>query len=144
MGTVTFHSGVSDKLAYTYRLVRKIWRSGQRVVVTGSTDQLARLDSLLWTFEKDEFLPHARLHAGRPLAAHLSRTPVLLADVATEAGHAEVLVNLGPSGVPGHGGFARVNEVVADSADEVQSGRLRWRAYVAEGLAPINFAVNAA
>jgi DNA polymerase-3 subunit chi len=144
MGSVTFHTGVSDKLAYTCRLVRKIWRSGQRVVVTGSPDQLARLDALLWTFEKQEFLPHARLRAGQPLAAHLSRTPVVLADIAAEAGQAEVLVNLGPLSVPGCAGFARVNEVVADSADEVQNGRVRWRACVSAGLAPVNHAVGTA
>ena len=142
MGTVAFHSGVSDKLVYTCRLVRKAWRSGQRVVVTGSADQLARLDKLLWTFDKAEFLPHARLRAGRPLAAHLSPTPVLLADVATEAGHGEVLVNLGPDCVSGHRDFARVIEVVADSADEIQRGRLRWRAYVAEGIKPDNHEAN--
>ena len=143
MGTVDFHSGVTDKLAYTCRLVRKAWRSGQRVVVTGSADQLARLDSLLWTFDKAEFLPHARLRAGQVLAAHLGRTPVLLADVAAEAGHGEVLVNLGPDCVAGHRDFARVIEVVADSADEIQRGRLRWRAYVAEGIKPDNHAASA-
>ena len=144
MGTVAFHSGVTDKLVYTCRLVRKAWRSGQRVVVTGPADQLARLDSLLWTFEKGEFLPHARLRAGQALATHLGRTPVLLADVAAEAGHGEVLVNLGPARAPGHADFARVIEVVADSADEVQSGRQRWRAYLAEGIKPVNRAANAA
>ena len=144
MGTVTFHSGVADKLGYTCRLVRRAWRSGLRVVVTGSADQLARLDNLLWTFEKDEFLPHARLRAGQPLAAHLARTPVLLADVAAEAGHGEVLVNLGPLAVAEHGRFARVNEVVADSAADIQNGRLRWRAYVAEGLMPVNNPVGEA
>ena len=143
MSTVIFHSGVTDKLAYTCRLVRKAWRSGQRVVVTGSADQLARLDSLLWTFEKGEFLPHARLRAGQALAAHLGRTPVLLADVATEAGHGEVLVNLGPLGVPGHGHFTRINELVADSDEDVQSGRQRWRAYLAQGVQPINHPANA-
>ena len=143
MSTVTFHSGVTDKLAYTCRLVRKAWRSGRRVVVTGSVDQLARLDGLLWTFEKGEFLPHARLRAGQALAAHLGRTPVLLADVAAEAGHGEVLVNLGPALVPGHGDFARVNEVVAESTEDVQSGRQRWRAYLAEGVQPINHPASA-
>ena len=144
MGTVDFHSGVTDKLAYTCRLVRKAWRSGQRVVVTGSAEQLARLDSLLWTFDKAEFLPHARLRAGQVLAAHLGRTPVLLADVAAEAGHGEVLVNLGPAGVPAHADFARVIEVVADRSDEIQSGRLRWRAYLAEGVTPVNHPANTA
>ena len=144
MGTVAFHTAVADKLGYTCRLVRKAWRSGQRVVVTGSTEQLASLDSLLWTFEKDEFLPHARLLAGRPLADHLGRTPVLLADVAAEAGPAEVLINLGPAPVEGALAYAKVFEVVADSADEIQSGRQRWRGYLAAGITPTNHVASAA
>ena len=148
MGTVAFHTAVADKLGYTCRLVRKAWRSGQRVVVTGSTEQLASLDSLLWTFDKDEFLPHARLLAGRPLADHLGRTPVLLADVAAdvaaEAGPAEVLINLGPAPVEGALAYAKVFEVVADSADEIQSGRQRWRGYLAAGITPTNHVASAA
>ena len=138
MGTVDFHSGVADKLGYACRLVRKAWSGGQRVVVTGPADQLARLDALMWTFEVGEFLPHARLRAGQSLAAHLLRTPVLLADVAAEAGHREVLVNLGPELASGHAGFERVFELVADSDDDVRAGRQRWRQYQALGVAASN------
>ena len=138
MGAVAFHSGVSDKLGYTCRLVRKVWRQGQQVVVTGSPDQLARLDALLWSFEAGEFLPHARLLAGLQLAPQLARTPVLLADRADDCGHAEVLINLGPAFAECQTDFARVVEVVATSDDEVQSGRRRWRQYLAQGNVPIN------
>ncbi|HET6787048.1 MAG TPA: DNA polymerase III subunit chi, partial [Aquabacterium sp.] len=35
MKLVEFHHGMGDKLAYACRLLRKAYRSGSRVVVTG-------------------------------------------------------------------------------------------------------------
>ncbi len=138
MGAVAFHSGVADKLGYTCRLVRKAWRQGQRVLVTGSPEQLARLDALLWSFEASEFLPHLRVMAGAAMSPLLARTPVLLADQVDDCGPADVLVNLGPAFVESQGEFARVIEVVASSDEDVQHGRRRWRQYVAQGSAPTN------
>ena len=144
MGAVAFHSGVADKLAYACRLVRKAWRGGQRVLVTGPADQLARLDALMWTFELGEFLPHVRLRAGQVLAPHLARTPVLLAEQPDAAGVCEVLVNLGPGPVVGAAGFDRVIELVASGEDEVLAGRQRWRQYLAAGVKPTSHKVDAA
>ena len=138
MTTVDFHSGVADKLGYTCRLLRKAWRAGSRVVVAGEPAQLARLDVLLWTFEPGEFIPHARLRAGQPIAPLLARTPIWLADRPAEAGPCDVLVNLGPSLAPGYEVFGRVIEIVAESDAEVSSGRQRWRQYLAAGLKPSN------
>jgi DNA polymerase-3 subunit chi len=107
------------------------------VVVTGSADQLARLDVQLWTFEPGEFIPHARLRAGAGLPPPLVRTPIWLADDAAdlpaEVAHAGVLVNLGPEPAAGFDRFPRLIEIVAQAADEVASGRLRWRHYLAAG-----------
>lgn len=141
MGSVDFYTGVADKLAYTCRLVRKAVRQGQRVAVTGSAEQLERLDRLLWRFEADEFLPHLRLPSGAAVPALLARTPVLLVDEPLDCGHGEVLINLGPSMLTASSRFARVLEVVANSPDEVQQGRVRWRGYVAAGITPTNHAV---
>ena len=43
MPEVAFHTGVADKPGYTCRLLRKAWRQGAQVVVTGSGEQLQRL-----------------------------------------------------------------------------------------------------
>ncbi len=137
-----FHTGVADKLGYTCRLLRKAWRAGNRVVVTGDPAQLSRLDALLWTFEVGEFVPHARLRAGEVIAPRLARTPIWLVDVVddvvNDAGRCDVLVNLGPDWVPGHAACARLIEIVADTPDELQAGRQRWRQYLAAGLTPVN------
>lgn len=138
MTTVDFHTGVADKLGYTCRLLRKAYRAGSRVVVAGAPEQLARLDGLLWTFEIGEFIPHLRLRAGQTLLPQALRTPIWLVDVPDAVEQRDVLVNLGPDMAAGYPRYPRVIEVVAAPADEVASGRQRWRQYLAAGHAPTN------
>ena len=164
---VDFHTGLADPLGFACRLVRKAWRSGKRVVVTGVPEQLDTLDTLLWTFESTEFVPHARLRAGQSIAPALSRTPIWLADAPSDAladialaGTApkdtalnvtalnvtapddskptDVLVNLGPGVAPDAGRFERLIEIVGDAGDALSSGRQRWRSHAAAGRAPVN------
>ena len=47
MTRVDFHVNVSDKLAYSCRLLRKAYQSGARIVVTGDDEMLAELDARL-------------------------------------------------------------------------------------------------
>jgi DNA polymerase-3 subunit chi len=133
---VDFHTGLSDKLDYACRLLRKAYRAGHHVVVTGAPEQLARLDSQLWTFDVGEFVPHARLRRGQPVPPRLAPTPVWLADEPADTGINEVLVNLGPAPVAGFGQFQRVIELVADDVDDATEGRQRWRQYLAAGITP--------
>lgn len=144
MTEVAFHTGIADKLGFACRLLRKAWRQGLQVTVTGAPVELGRLDALLWTFEHEEFVPHARRRAGEPVAAALARTPIWLLDDEADAGVHQVLVNLGPEFVPGHARYQRVVELVGEAPDEVQQGRQRWRRYVAAGLTPQAHAQRAA
>ena len=147
MTRVDFHTGVTDKPGHACRLIRKAWRAGNRVVVTGSSRELARLDVQLWTFDPGDFVAHARLPAGGVVPPLLARTPIWLADDTADL-PAEVadgvLVNLGPEPVAGFDRFSRLIEIVAQAADEVASGRLRWRHYLAAGLTPTNLPQGAA
>jgi DNA polymerase III subunit chi len=144
MTQVDFHTGLADKLPYACRLLRKAWRAGRRVVVTGEARQLAMLDQLLWTFDPGEFIPHARLRAGEQVPPRLARTPLWLADQPADAGACDVLVNLGP-GVLADGLLpARTIELVATDADEVAAGRQRWRWHLAAGRQPVNHPQGAA
>ena len=148
MTRVDFHTGVADKLGHTCRLVRKAWRAGHRVVVTGSPEQLSRLDLQLWIFEPGEFIPHARLRAGATVPPTLLRTPVWLADqpadLPDEIGESHVLVNLGPGLVVGFERFPRLIEIVSQAAEEMAGGRQRWRPYRAAGRAPTHLSQAAA
>ncbi len=150
MSQVDFHTGLAGKQPYACRLLRKAYRAGKRVVVTGDAAQLARLDQLLWTFDPGEFIPHARLRAGERPPPHLAPTPLWLAEQPADAGACDVLVNLGPGGLgdgsgdgSGNGSGdaplpARTIELVARADDEVAAGRQRWRAHLAAGRAPVN------
>jgi DNA polymerase-3 subunit chi len=138
MAQVDFHSGVTDKLGHACRLLRKVYRAGRLVVVTGPADQLARLDGLLWTFDVGEFIPHARLRSGQAVPGRLARTPIWLAEQPSDVGSSDVLINLGHDVPPGYAQFQRVIEIVSEQSDDAQSGRQRWRHYVNEGQNPTN------
>jgi DNA polymerase III subunit chi len=63
MARIDFHSNVSDKLEYACRLTRKIWSATaegepvRNIVMVAEKADLKRLDELLWTFTKTDFLP---------------------------------------------------------------------------------------
>lgn len=133
MTAVAFHFNVPDRRAYTCRLLRKAYRSGARLVVTGDAAQLADLDRLLWTFEALEFIPHWRGAATEALPARLQATPVLLcAEHSPRFGH-DVLVNLGRDVPDAYGRYRRVIEIVGRDEPDRDSARARWRRYSADG-----------
>jgi DNA polymerase-3 subunit chi len=131
---VAFHTGEADKLLYACRLLRKAWRSGARVAVSGEAAELQRLDQALWTFEPQEFVPHRRLRRDEAVPASLQRTPIWLLDPGAEppAG-CEVLVNLGPERRTGDEAFRRIVELVSAEPADAQAGRRRWKQYEAQG-----------
>jgi len=139
--TVEFHHGMSDKLGYACRLVRKAQRSGVRLVVSGDAATLKALDRQLWVFDDQEFVPHVLVSPAEPVPAHLRATPVWLVpyDCADQApdtadGTPPVLINVG-SEMPAHPGtYARLFEVVSSAPEDRQAGRQRWKLYNGLGL----------
>ncbi|CAN5596405.1 DNA polymerase III subunit chi [soil metagenome] len=140
---VSFHTRVPDKFGYACRLLRKAYRAGSRVVVTGPDADLAALDKALWTFEPLEFVPHARQLPGPPNAVRVAATPVWLVPIGQEPPHHDVLVNLGPAVAPGFESFKRVIELISIEPDDVQAGRKRWKHYVERGYAVTHHEVSA-
>jgi DNA polymerase III subunit chi len=134
MKQVEFHHGMADKLAYACRLLRKAYRSGSRVVVTGDVPSLHLLDKQLWVFEQQEFVPHVCAPAGQALPAHLHGTPIWLTDAPASApGPRDVLVNIGQQMPQGIEAFERFFEVVSTEPQDRQLGRQRWRQYETQG-----------
>jgi DNA polymerase-3 subunit chi len=132
MPEVAFHTGVADKVGYTCRLLRKAWRQRTRVVVAGDGPVLDRLDTALWVFDPQEFIPHGRLGAGAP-SPRLARTPIWLVEPGAEPPHRDVLVNLGPQAFVAAEQFGRVLELVDASDEDRAAGRRRWNAYKSAG-----------
>jgi DNA polymerase III subunit chi len=135
MTAVEFHTGIDDKVAYACRLLRKAYRKGVRLLVTGPAPLLATLDRDLWTFADRDFIPHLRLPPG-PLPPAAARTPIWLVDGELPTSAPGVLVNLGAAAPPEPTRFERIIEVISTDASDLQPGRERWRAYVAAGLSP--------
>jgi DNA polymerase III subunit chi len=127
---VKFYFNAADKLGYACRMLRKAARSDMKVAVTAEPSLLRELDTLLWTFEPIEFVPHCA--AGAPPAV-LDATPIVLCEAARAAPHHELLVNLGASVPEGFERFERLFEVVSQEDDDRQIGRKRWQHYKSRG-----------
>jgi DNA polymerase-3 subunit chi len=124
MTRIDFHFNAPDKLQYACRLVRKIHRTGHRIVVFADAVALAEFDRALWSFSSLDFIPHVA--AGDPLAPD---TPVLLCSEPVDTAHADVLVNLSTLTPSFFSRFERVVEVVGSEDDDREQARARWRFY---------------
>jgi DNA polymerase-3 subunit chi len=146
MADVAFHTGVDDKLGYACRLLRKAYRQGARVAVSGAAPLLQQLDQALWTFEPQEFVPHLRLGAGFGMRdtppQRLLRTPIWLVDPGAQPPDVSVLVNLGPERQPGDEAYARIIEIVSRAPVDVSAGRRRWKQYESLGWAITHHALG--
>ena len=139
MARIDFHSNVSDKLEYACRLTRKIWSATsegepvRNIVMVGEKADLKKLDALLWTFSKSDFLPHCFIDDEAA-----SETPIILTDdfaspALNSIAHADVMIHLGmrmPKDVAALvARFPRIVEVVTVNEAERVAGRERYKAY---------------
>jgi DNA polymerase-3 subunit chi len=134
MTRVDFHFNAPDKLHYGSRLVRKIFRSGKRVVVHGDSALIEQFDRTLWEFSELDFIPH--VHVGDPLAP---QTPVLLCSESCDTPHIDLLVNLAGNTPSFFSRFERLIEVVSDDETDRTQARERWRFYKDRGYAVTSF-----
>ncbi len=129
MTRVDFHFNAADKLHYACRLVRKIHRSGGRIVVFSSNpSQLAEFDRMLWAFSPLDFIPHVSV-----IDRLAPETPVLLASGEAASPHHEVMVNLGPDTPAQFSRFDRLFEIVSTDEEDRAAGRERWKFYRERG-----------
>lgn len=133
MTEVAFHFNVPDKLGYACRLLRKATGSGSKVVVTGESALLRRLDQDLWTFSALEFIPHCMAPSGD--AKVLEASPVVLSESPRGTPHQQVLVNLGGPVPEGFERFERLIEVVTQEDEDRAQARSRWKHYADRGYA---------
>ncbi|MCB1998477.1 MAG: DNA polymerase III subunit chi, partial [Rhodoferax sp.] len=103
---------------------------------------LAALDTALWTFDAQDFVPHVRWPAPAVVAA---RTPIWLcgtdADLPQDA--PRVRVNIGTEAFVSADGVDRMIEIVGLDADDRAAGRARWRHYEQDwGVKPTHYAAS--
>lgn len=136
MTEVAFHFNLADKLGYTCRLLRKMAGRGVEAVVVAEEQDLATLDTLLWTFSPLDFVPHCRAQARDHV---LALTPTVLTAsldaMAARAGHAPTVVNLAPGVPQGFEKFERLIELVGGDDEDRAAARQRWKHYKDRGYA---------
>ncbi|MDL5033890.1 DNA polymerase III subunit chi [Pelomonas sp. APW6] len=139
---VTFYTGVSDRLHFATRLLRKAYGSGAQVLVLGPASLLARLDAALWTQDPTDFIPHVLAREGVD-AGLLRATPLVLAERQDAAPHCRTVLNLGADFMADVASLDRVLEVLSSEPEQVQAGRRRYKAYREMGLDIKHHEVNA-
>ena len=130
MTRIDFHSKIPDKLSYACRLIRKAQVANTKLVVLAEDrEQLNNIDSLLWTFSEQDFLPH--VIAGDSLAA---QTPIILTDDCEKAlPHHHALVNLSRRTPEFFARFERMLELVSNDEQDLVAGRERYKYYQERG-----------
>lgn len=133
MTEVQFHFNTPDRLGYACRLLRKAYRKGAGVAVTGPPDDLDALDRALWVLDDIDFVPHLRVREPALVPARQRRSPLWLVDSLDAALHLPVVVNLGDDPARGFESFERVIEIVGNDDASREAGRARWRHYASRG-----------
>lgn len=107
------------------RITEKAWLSGHRVFIhTASAEEARHVDSLLWTFRDQSFVPHDLLGQ-----ADSELTPVIVGH-GTECGDEhDVLINLAPEVPAFFSSFDRVIEPLDADPGARDAGRERYRFY---------------
>ncbi|HUN44908.1 MAG TPA: DNA polymerase III subunit chi [Stellaceae bacterium] len=114
------------------QLLERAHAGGHRVVVmAGSAERVAYLDSLLWTYSEASFLPHGSQHD-----ANASRQPIFLTARDENPNDATMLVLVDGAESASLGGFARCCDMFdGNDAAAVEAARRRWSAAKAAGHA---------
>lgn len=102
--------------AYHQKLAAWVWCSND-------TDAAA-LDSRLWTFKEESFVPHARYDEARS-----ERAPIEIATDYPPLSTAQLLVNLSSEIVQPLPGLERIIEIVPPKEIEKEKSRTHYRAY---------------
>jgi DNA polymerase-3 subunit chi len=114
--------------ALVERTLERGWRA---VIQAGSKQRVEALDSLLWTYRADGFLPHGTVADG-----HAARQPIFLTegDDAPNQANVRFLVDgAAPAAFTGHARYVFLFD--GRDPDAVQGARLQWKAARAAGCA---------
>jgi DNA polymerase-3 subunit chi len=109
-------------------LERTLARGWRALVICADSARVEALDTWLWTYREESFLPHGTTHEPVP-----ERQPVLLTEAPGNLNQAKVVFALGAD--PGDlGGYERC-VVLFDGRDHEALGQARglWKRYKAKG-----------
>ncbi len=116
-----------DPLAYTCRLIEKVYRLGHGIYVhCADQAQSQAVDDLLWQTAPASFIPHS-------LVANEPNSPILIGFQAPPDHHGEVMVNLAGDIPNFFSRFRRVAEIVPGNPQNRTKSRQNYRFYKERG-----------
>jgi len=113
------------------KLLEKVLENGMRaLVIAGSEERVATLNTTLWTYDAQSFLPHGSAKDGTP-----ETQPILLtADPNSNPNSAEVLVQVDGASTIDFKDFSRVLEVFdGNDGEALSAARERWKSLKSVG-----------
>lgn len=115
-------------------LLEKARGAGHKVVLRArGAERIEQLDRLLWTYDKDGFLPH-----GSAADGHAARQPIWLTTRVERPNGATVLVLVDDADADDASAYERVLELFdGRDADAVAAARRRWRWAGEQGMARV-------
>lgn len=114
-------SSVEDRLHFAIRLTEKAWQQNCSVVLLVADLATAELlDTQLWQFKPESFIPHSRTDADAPVV--ITTNPDLLP-------LRDLLINLGPALPREIERFQRLAEVVIQIPEVLEPTRSRYGRY---------------
>ena len=115
---------------FACRLAEKATQLGHQVFIqVDSAEQAAAMDALLWQFKPSSFVPHA-------LAESAVSEPVVIGTEVRQAEYKDVFINLSVHPCQNLTRYQRVNEIISNDPEELQSGRQSYRHYQQQGFQP--------
>ncbi|HEY0941788.1 MAG TPA: DNA polymerase III subunit chi [Steroidobacter sp.] len=112
------------RLRYACRLAERAVEQGCHVYI--QTQDVQRVDDMLWTFSDGSFLPH-EIYRGQP-ASH-ERVKVMLGPDAGPASHRSLLINLVEAMPSDVNAYERIAEIVDVDPERKRSARERYKQY---------------
>lgn len=119
----------AQPLQFVCRLVDKVYHQGRRVYLHVPEGMAAPLDDLLWSFNQESFIPHARAVGSEDDPD----TPIHIGSGPPPRGHHDVLVNLTAEVPDWFSRFTRTVELVSGDEEQKQLARRRYKFYKDRG-----------
>jgi DNA polymerase-3 subunit chi len=112
------------------KLLEKILASGNRAVVKcGSRERVDFLDSVLWTQDKDSFLPHGTAKDG----CH-ELQPIWLTVLDENPNSARIILLVDGAETESFETFERCLEIIdGNNSESISAARARWKIYSSRG-----------
>lgn len=121
------------------KVIDKIYRLDKKsYIVVNDSNEAQKLDSFLWEYPKDNFIPHEIYDATEKTVA-----PILIGHASqTNAPEAEVLINLANCVPSYYQQYQRIVEIVVDDAQLKQQSREKYKFYQANGVKVVTHAIT--